>query len=99
MITAIPIAMPGVLLPFFVSYVMKLEGVKWSGIYVLTYLTAGFVALPVWARLARTHGKLPVWLTASVIGVTGSAAFFLVGPGDKLLMLTIECYSGMALPG
>jgi glycoside/pentoside/hexuronide:cation symporter, GPH family len=95
-ITAIPIAMPAVLVPFFVPYVMKLDGVKWSGIYVLTYLTAGFIALPFWARAARKQGKLRVWLTASVIGVTGNAAFFLVGPGDKLLMLAIEFYSGMA---
>jgi MFS/sugar transport protein len=63
---------------------------------VLTYLTAGFLALPVWARLARKYGKLRVWLTASVIGVTGSAAFFLVGPGDKLLMFAIEFYCGTA---
>jgi glycoside/pentoside/hexuronide:cation symporter, GPH family len=95
-ITAIPVAIPGVLAPFFVSYVMKLEGATWSGIYVLTYLTAGFLALPMWARLARKYGKLRVWLAAAVVGVTGSAGFFFVGPGDKLLMFAVEFYCGMA---
>ncbi|MEY4580249.1 MAG: hypothetical protein RL701_4952 [Pseudomonadota bacterium] len=95
-ITAIPIAMPAVLVPFFVQYVLKLDTVKWSGIFVLTYLTAGFLALPLWAAVARKYGKLRVWLTASFIAVTGCAAFFLVGPGDIKLMFAIELYTGVA---
>jgi GPH family glycoside/pentoside/hexuronide:cation symporter len=95
-ITAIPMAIPAVLVPFFTQYVLRLDGVKWTGIYVLTYLTSGFFALPIWLAITRKHGKLRVWLTASCIGVTGSAGFFFLQPGDTYLMLALEVYAGLA---
>jgi MFS/sugar transport protein len=95
-ITAVPMAIPAVLVPFFTQYVLKLDGVKWTGIYVLTYLTAGFFALPVWLAITKKYGKLRVWLMASFIGVTGSLSFFFLRPGDTLLMLGLECYAGIA---
>jgi GPH family glycoside/pentoside/hexuronide:cation symporter len=95
-ITAIPMAIPAVLVPFFTQYVLKLDGVKWTGIYVLTYLTSGFFALPVWLTITRKYGKLRVWLMASFIGVTGSLGFFFLRPGDTGLMFALEVYAGMA---
>jgi GPH family glycoside/pentoside/hexuronide:cation symporter len=95
-ITAIPMAIPAVLVPFFTQYVLKLDGVKWTGIYVLTYLTSGFLALPIWLAITRKYGKLRVWLMASFIGVSGSLGYFFLHPGDTLWMLALQAYAGVA---
>jgi glycoside/pentoside/hexuronide:cation symporter, GPH family len=93
-ITAIPQATPAVLVPFFVHYVLRLDVIKWTGIYTVTYLGCGFLCVPLWVAIARRFGKLTVWMIASFIAVTGYAAFFFVGPGDGGRMLFIELYVG-----
>jgi GPH family glycoside/pentoside/hexuronide:cation symporter len=94
-ITAIPMAIPAVLMPFFVQYVLELEVLKWTGIFLLLYLGSGFVCLPLWMFLARKYGKRAVWLMCSFIGTTGGLAMFLVGPGDIGMMALFELYVGM----
>jgi GPH family glycoside/pentoside/hexuronide:cation symporter len=93
-ITAIPLAIPAVLTPFFVHYVLKLDVVKWTGLSTLTYLSSGFLCVPLWVAIARRRGKLAVWMIASFIAVTGYAAFFSVGPGQGGRMLLIDLYVG-----
>jgi GPH family glycoside/pentoside/hexuronide:cation symporter len=93
-ITAIPMAIPAVLMPFFVQCVLKMDVVKWTGVFTVTYLLSGFLCVPVWVAIARRFGKLAVWKVASFIFVTGYAAFFFVGPGDSGRMLLIELYAG-----
>jgi GPH family glycoside/pentoside/hexuronide:cation symporter len=93
-ITAIPQAIPAALMPFFVHYVLKLDVVKWTGIYTMTYLASGFLCVPIWVAIARRRGKLAVWMIASFIAVTGYLAFFFVGPGDGARMIFIELYVG-----
>jgi GPH family glycoside/pentoside/hexuronide:cation symporter len=93
-ITAIPFAIPATLLPFFVQYVVRLDATKWTGLYMLSYLGAGFVALPVWMLLARKFGKLRVWFLASFIAAAGGLAMFFVGQGDLKPMLWIEIVWG-----
>jgi GPH family glycoside/pentoside/hexuronide:cation symporter len=95
-ITAIPMAIPAVLIPFFTQYVLKLEGVKWTGIFVLAFLTTGFLSLPMWLAITRKYGKLRVWLLASFIGVTGGLGFFFVPAGNIGIMLALEIYCGLA---
>jgi GPH family glycoside/pentoside/hexuronide:cation symporter len=93
-ITAIPQAIPAVLVPFFVHYVLKMDVIKWTGIFTLTYLASGFLCVPIWVAIARRRGKLAVWMIASFIAVTGYAAFYFVGPGETGRMLLIELYVG-----
>jgi GPH family glycoside/pentoside/hexuronide:cation symporter len=92
-ITAIPIAMPATLMPFFVQYVLKISPI-WTAALIVVYLASGVLCLPLWVKLARRFGKLAVWLAVSAIGVTGGAALFFVGPGDEWLLLAIEAYVG-----
>jgi len=92
-ITAIPIAMPATLMPFFVQYVLKISPI-WTAALIVVYLASGVLCLPLWVRLARRFGKLAVWLAVSFIGVTGGGALFFVGPGDEWLLLAIEAYVG-----
>jgi GPH family glycoside/pentoside/hexuronide:cation symporter len=93
-ITALPLAIPAVLMPFFVQCVLRMDVIKWTGIFTVTYLASGFLFVPVWVAIARRRGKLTVWMLASFIAVTGCAAFYFVGPGDTGRMTLIELYVG-----
>lgn len=96
LITAIPFAIPATLMPYFVEYVMKSpDPEQWTGGLMLTYLVSGFVFLPFWVWLSRRVGRLKVWLTVSFIGVTGGAAWLLIGPGDEYWALALQAYVGM----
>jgi GPH family glycoside/pentoside/hexuronide:cation symporter len=95
-VTAVPVAIPATLVPFFVQYVLKLEDSgKWTLVFAAAFIVPGFVALPMWLWLAKRKGKLFVWLVNGAIGVTGGVALFSVGPGDTALALGILCYVGL----
>lgn len=95
-ITAIPIAIPATLVPFFVQYVLRVDNPdKWIGLFVAAFIAPGFIALPVWIWLARRKGKLFVWLVNGCIGVTGGLALLSVGEGDTTLALVLLCYVGL----
>jgi len=91
---AVPVAIPGVVMPFFVEHVLKLEPLLWTGVYVMVFLTAGLCCLPGWLALARRWGKLAVWRIAGLIGLSGNVAMGFVGPGDDWWMLAIVTYVG-----
>lgn len=93
-VTAIPVAIPATIMPFFVQYVLRAEA-KWTGILILVYLLSGFVALPLWIFLARRFGKLPVWFINGVIAVTGGVMVAFVGEGETSKLLVIESYVGL----
>ncbi len=91
---AVPVAIPGVVMPFFVEHVLKLDPLLWTGVYVMVFLGAGLLCLPAWLALARKLGKLNVWRMAGLIGLTGNVAMGFVGPGDDWWMLAIVTYVG-----
>lgn len=93
-VTAIPIAIPAMLMPFFVEYVLGAPA-TWTAIFIVVYLASGLFWLPFWVRLAARIGKLRVWLINAFIGVTGGFSLFFVGEGDQLTVLFIEMYVGM----
>jgi len=97
-VTAIPVAIPATLVPFFVQYVLKVpaaERMKWTSVLIVVYLAAGFLALPLWIALAHRWGKLRVWLINGVIGITGSAMVFFAGEGDQHGVALLWCYVGL----
>ena len=93
-ITAIPVAIPATLMPFFVQYVLKASPF-WTAILIVAYLSSGVLCLPLWMKLVGRIGKLPVWLLNAFIGVTGGISLFFVGEGDQMTVLFIEIYVGM----
>lgn len=93
-ITAIPIAIPATLLPFYTEHVLQAEA-EWVGFFLLAYLLSGLLALPVWLIVAQHKGKRFVWLCASAIAVIGGAALYFAGPGDERDVLFLHMLVGL----
>lgn len=93
-LTAVPIAIPATLMPFFVQYVLKAPPI-WNAAFILAYLGSGVLCLPIWVKLSVRIGKLKVWLMAAFIGVSGGLSMFFVGPGDEWWLLALEAYVGL----
>lgn len=88
-------AIPGLMMPYFTKYVLRPENPdSWIGLFLLTYFASAFLFLPVWIRAARRFGKKPIYLLNLALGGSGSAALFLVGPGDIGLMFGVLVWAG-----
>jgi GPH family glycoside/pentoside/hexuronide:cation symporter len=82
-VSAIPAAIPAILMPFFVGYVLQpAEPTTWVGIYLLVYLGSGLLFVPFWMGVAKRIGKLPTLIVTSSIGISGSIFYFFAGPGE-----------------
>jgi len=82
-ISAIPGAVPAVLMPYFVRYVLQAdEPVMWTGTFLFIYLTTGLLFVPAWLWLARRVGKLRTFISTSFVGVAASIGYYFAGPGD-----------------
>lgn len=96
-VNAIPASIPAILMPYFVYYAVQPEQpAAWLAIFLLAYLGAGFLFLPMWMALARRRGKLQTMVTASVMGISGSVLYFFTGPGDTGFALSIYLFTGVA---
>jgi GPH family glycoside/pentoside/hexuronide:cation symporter len=81
--SAIPGAAPAVLMPYFVEYVLgATEPLATTGLYLMIYLGAGLLFVPLWMGIAKRFGKLQSFLTASSVGVAASLLYWFAGPGD-----------------
>jgi GPH family glycoside/pentoside/hexuronide:cation symporter len=88
-------AIPGTLMPFFNAYVIRPENeAQWLAIFLGTYFASGFLCLPIWVLVARRFGKRPAWLVSFVMGITGGAAMFFLGEGDKVALLILIAWAG-----
>jgi GPH family glycoside/pentoside/hexuronide:cation symporter len=84
-VSAIPAAVPAILMPFFVGYVLQPPNPgTWVGIYLLVYLGTGLLFVPFWMGVAKRTGKLPTLIVSSAIGITGSVFYFFAGPGEMV---------------
>jgi glycoside/pentoside/hexuronide:cation symporter, GPH family len=96
-VNAIPAAIPAILIPYYVYYAVRPEQpAAWLAIFLLAYLGAGFLCLPIWMAVARRWGKLPTMVTASTMGISGSVLFFFAGEGDTGYALGVYLYTGIA---
>lgn len=93
-VTAIPIAIPATLLPFYTQHVLQAEAV-WVGYFLLAYLLSGLLALPIWLIVAQLKGKRFVWLCASAIAVIGGASLYFAGPGNERDVLFLHMLVGL----
>lgn len=88
-------AIPGTLMPYFVTYVLKPENpTYWISIFLTIYFGFGFLFLPAWVWLARRAGKKLAWLLSFVSAFSGSLALFFVGEGDLLEVGVILAWAG-----
>jgi GPH family glycoside/pentoside/hexuronide:cation symporter len=80
---AIPAAIPALLMPYYVTYVLQPENaLAWVGGFLMLYLGTGMVFVPLWITVAKKIGKLRTLIIAGAIGITGSVFYFFAGAGD-----------------
>jgi len=96
-VSSIPGAIPGLLMPYFNEYVIQPEHPeRWLGVFLLAYFGSGLLCLPLWLAAARRFGKLNAWLASFVMGITGGSAMFFLGKGDTVRLLFLIAWSGSA---
>ena len=88
-------SIPPLLMPFFCKYILALSGM-WRVLFALVYVIATFISMPIWMFIARTTGKLHVWIIAASIGIGTSLVLGFIGPGQIYLMGTMELLRGFA---
>jgi GPH family glycoside/pentoside/hexuronide:cation symporter len=99
-VASIPGAIPGTLMPFYTAYVLQPENPELLLTACLgAYFGAGFLFLPFWIWVARRFSKLAAWFSCFVIGISGGAALFLLGPGDETLAVAVLFYTGIQFGG
>jgi GPH family glycoside/pentoside/hexuronide:cation symporter len=92
---AIPAAMPAILLPFMVEYVIQPANPElWLTILLVVYMATGLVFIPIWMLLSKHIGKLGTLVTASTVGITGSLMLFFIGTGDLAFAVFVFFVTG-----
>ncbi len=90
-------AIPGLMTPYFVKYVLKPDNPdQLIGVYLFVYFATGFLTLPLWLRLVRRFGKKPISIVSRAMGVCGSLMLFTMGEGDVLPSLLTLVWAGTA---
>ena len=88
-------AIPPLLMPFFCKYILALGGM-WRVLFALVYVIATFISMPIWMFIARTIGKLHVWIIAACIGISTSIVLLFIGEGQIYIMGAMELFRGFA---
>ena len=92
---AIPAAIPAILLPYMVEYVIQPERPDlWLMILLVTYMATGLVFIPIWMALSSRVGKLQTFVAAATVGITGSVLLFFITEGDTTFALLIFFLTG-----
>ena len=90
-------AIPGLMTPYFVKYVLKPENPnELIGLFLLIYFFFGFVTLPIWLRIVRRFGKKPVSIVSRAMGVCASLMLFTMGEGDVVATGLVLVWAGTA---
>jgi GPH family glycoside/pentoside/hexuronide:cation symporter len=93
-------AIPGTLLPFFISYVVRPEDeLFWTTAGIAGHFVAALVSIPAWVALSRRTGKRPAWLAAYAMSVLSLGAAFGVGEGDIVFGMAVFAWAGLAFGG
>ncbi|MDG1400502.1 MAG: MFS transporter, partial [Candidatus Binatia bacterium] len=97
MVSAIPAAIPGILIPYYTTYVLQVaDPEQWLGILLVTYFGTGLIAVPIWMRLAERFSKLWTIVASAIIGTTGGTCLFFLGDGNSMVVLGIFLLIGFA---
>jgi GPH family glycoside/pentoside/hexuronide:cation symporter len=84
--------LPGALATYYATYVLGIQNV---GLYLLAFLGAGLVALPVWNAAARRIGKKRAWLAAIALNTIPFALVFPLGRAERSLFAVLVTLSGL----
>lgn len=99
--TAIPAAVPAVLVPFFVEHIIKADDPnKWVGIFLFAYLFFGLLFVPFWYWATKRFGKSKAMILANTWSLFGGVAMYFVGPmgvGPALVLFTLMGASSMTI--
>jgi GPH family glycoside/pentoside/hexuronide:cation symporter len=88
-------AIPGLMMPYFTTYVLRVEDPqKWIGIYLLTYFFFGFATLPLWLIATRRWGKKLIYLVSALMGISSSLMLFFMDRGDVWPTFWILVWAG-----
>jgi GPH family glycoside/pentoside/hexuronide:cation symporter len=88
-------AIPGMMIPYFTTYVLKPESpALWLTVFLVLYFGAGFVFLPFWVWFAGRFGKKMAYLVTFVPGMLASCALFFLGEGQLLETGVILVFAG-----
>ena len=80
---------------FFATYVFELQ--DHASLALLLYFVAGFLAMPVWLKLAYRMGKVgAIKLAVGYTMVLQSGLFFVTEPGNVALFWSYTCMAGLA---
>ena len=88
-------AIPGMMMPYFTTYVLKPESPQlWLTVFLVLYFGAGFVFLPFWVWFAGRFGKKTAYLVTFVPGMLGSGSLFFMGEGQLFETGVILVFAG-----
>ena len=89
-------AIPGLMTPYFVTYVLQVDDPGfWIAIYLLVYFGCGFAALPLWLRAVRRFGKYPMYILSALMGIVVGVALFFQQAGDVWPTFGILVFGGL----
>ena len=90
LVASVPAAIPGILAPYFTTYVMQVDNPDAAlGGVLFLYFGTGLLGVPLWIWLSGKVGKLYTLVIGSMIGTVGSAFLFFVPPGDLWMLAVI----------
>ena len=87
-------AIPGLLILFFVSDILKAP--EWGWLAILIYFLTSAIAIPFWANLTKKIGKKKVWLMGMLSAVFSFFWAFFLEDGDIGIFIFICALSGFA---
>lgn len=93
-------AIPGTLLPFFISYVVRPDrDVFWTTVAITSHFIAGLISIPLWVAASKRHGKRAAWLLAFAMAILGLGGAFFLGEGDVAPGIALLAFAGLAFGG
>lgn len=88
-------ALPATLFILFVSDYLKLE--EYTGLFLLTYFSAGLLALPVWMWLSKRFGKRQTWQGSMLLASLSFIGVFFLEAGNLNGFLLVSLLTGLSL--
>jgi GPH family glycoside/pentoside/hexuronide:cation symporter len=96
-IASLPAAIPALLLPYYVDYVIDpADTQKTVAYFLVLYFGTSFFCVPLWVAAARRFGKLHAWLASFVIGISAGIGLFFAGKGDVQWVALLHVWAGIA---
>jgi GPH family glycoside/pentoside/hexuronide:cation symporter len=94
-VAATTAAIPGVMVPYMLKYVLRAENPdSWLGFLLACYFGSGFLAMPLWLWAANRFGKKPTWLCSFVPHITAGIPLLFLGEGDMPYLAMIMIWQG-----